>query len=92
MGISLYNKVLDQMKLKENCNSFEKDLESFLLMNSCSFTFELCVRVSLFLQNYNDHVFQLTNIILGILACGIMYLFYFYCCILYVCDAHTICT
>jgi hypothetical protein len=31
MGISLYNKVPDQIKLKENFNSFKKDLKSFLL-------------------------------------------------------------
>jgi hypothetical protein len=31
MEISLYSKVSDQIKLKENFNSFEKELKSFLL-------------------------------------------------------------
>jgi hypothetical protein len=33
MGISLYNKVPDQIRLRENCNSFN-DLKSFLLQHS----------------------------------------------------------
>jgi hypothetical protein len=56
MGISLYNKVLDQIKLKENFNSFKKDLKSFLLKHCfysvdefTSFQFFKCVSVSLFL-------------------------------------------
>jgi hypothetical protein len=34
MGISLYNKVPDQIKQKENFKSFKKDLRSFLLKQS----------------------------------------------------------
>jgi hypothetical protein len=34
MGISLYNKVRDQIKLRENFNSFKKELKSFLLKHS----------------------------------------------------------
>jgi hypothetical protein len=45
IGISLYNKVLDQIKLKENLNSFKRDIKFcwniafILLMNSCPFDF-----------------------------------------------------
>jgi hypothetical protein len=35
MGISLYNKVPDQIKSRENFNSFKKRLKSFLLKQSC---------------------------------------------------------
>jgi hypothetical protein len=34
MGIGLYNKVADEIKLRENCNSFKKKLKSFLLKHS----------------------------------------------------------
>jgi hypothetical protein len=34
MGISLYNKVPDQIKLRENFNSFKKELNFFLLKHS----------------------------------------------------------
>jgi hypothetical protein len=34
MGISLYNKVPDQIKQKDNFNSFKKGLRSFLLKHS----------------------------------------------------------
>jgi hypothetical protein len=34
MGISLYNKVPDEIKLRENFNSFKKELKSFLLKDS----------------------------------------------------------
>jgi hypothetical protein len=34
IGISLYNKVPDEIKLKENFNSFKKDLKSFVLKHS----------------------------------------------------------
>jgi hypothetical protein len=34
MGISLYNKVPDEIKLRENLNSFKKGLKSFLLKHS----------------------------------------------------------
>jgi hypothetical protein len=30
-GINIYNKVLDQIKLREDFNSFKKDLKLFLL-------------------------------------------------------------
>jgi hypothetical protein len=31
MGIGLYNKAPNQMKIRENFNSFKKELKSFLL-------------------------------------------------------------
>jgi hypothetical protein len=34
MGISLYNKVPNQIKLRENFNSFKKELKFFLLKYS----------------------------------------------------------
>jgi hypothetical protein len=34
MGISLYNKVPDQIKLREYFNLFKKDIKSFLLNHS----------------------------------------------------------
>jgi hypothetical protein len=34
MGISLYNKVSDQIKQKDNFNSFKMGLRSFLLKHS----------------------------------------------------------
>jgi hypothetical protein len=34
VAISLYNNIPDQIKCKENVNSFKKDLKSFLLKNS----------------------------------------------------------
>jgi hypothetical protein len=34
MGISFYNKVPDQIKQKDNLNSFKKGLRSFLLKHS----------------------------------------------------------
>jgi hypothetical protein len=33
-GKSLCNKIPDQIKLKENCNAFNKDLKFFLLKHS----------------------------------------------------------
>jgi hypothetical protein len=36
MGISLYNKLPNQIKQKDNFNSFKKSLRSFLLKHSFS--------------------------------------------------------
>jgi hypothetical protein len=40
MGISLHNKVPDQIKLRENLNLFKNDLKSFLLNHSFYFVEE----------------------------------------------------
>jgi hypothetical protein len=34
MGVTLYNKVPEQIKLRKNSNSFKRDLKSFLLKYS----------------------------------------------------------
>jgi hypothetical protein len=56
MGIGLYDKAPDQIKLKKSFNSFEKDLKIFLfkhcfclLMNLSPFNFQVCGCIIIFI-------------------------------------------
>jgi hypothetical protein len=74
MGISLYNKVPDQIKLRKKINSFKKDLKSVLLMNSCCINVYLCFYGKIWISfSLNLHNFRYTaSFHNGIFACGIM--------------------
>jgi hypothetical protein len=93
MGISLYNKIPDQIKLRENFNLFKMDLKSFLLNRSfysveefVILNFLICVNVSLSLEIIKI-LFSLNFITLDtvlILVIEILYAGLSYSCIWYV--------